>query len=342
MTANQKNSTKKNSKRKTWLRRIIELIIAVGVFWLTFNTTAKVLRKVAIEQIGEMTGASVKADHIYFRINGSVFIQNIVICPMVDPGYDNAFFKADKLYARFGILSLLMFKPQLKKIMVSDFILDAQNETDSDHWNFLDMKFTTPKGGASKIPIIRLKGGILKYSKITGGVSKTALEVPLEVKLDRDKTTKDNCNFYITTAQRPGYAKPSSLNGTIGPGLLTVYGALSSAELPAFEKPWAIDALAMVLNYDDDKNFTLNLSIRDLQNKPIEGPVKETIDSKKLLKRFGTLGAVQNVFARFNPSGQLDLVLDAKGDFDDLKNVKFEGSVNCNGINLYDIKYPYK
>ena len=342
MIVNRKDSTKKSSRRKTWLRRIIELLVVAGVFWFTFNTTAKVLRKVAIEQIGEMTGAFVEADHIYFRINGSVLIQNITIRPMVNASYDNTFFKADKLYARFGILSLLMFKPQLKKIMVSDFILDAQNETNSDHWNFLDMKFTTPKGGAGKIPIVRLKGGILKYSKITKGVSKTALEVPLEVKLDHDKTTKDNYNFYITTAQRHGYARPSSLNGKIGPGIFTVSGSLSSAELPAFEKPWVIDVLAAELNYDHDKNFILRVSIRNLQNMPTEEPAKETIDSKKLLKKFGILGSVQNVFDRFNPSGQLDFALKAEGNFNDVKNVKFEGSVNCNGINLYDIKYPYK
>jgi len=342
MTVNRKDSAKKNSRRKTWLRRIIELIMVVGVFWFTFNATAKVLREVAIIQISEMTGSHVEAGHVYFRINGSVFVQNIAIRPVTDPGYDNAFFKADKLYARFGILSLLRFKPQLKKIKVSNFVLDAQNETDTDRWNFMDFKLTTSKGPAGKLPIIRLKGGILRYSKITDGISETALEVPLEVKLDRDKTAKDNYNFYITTAQRPGYEKPSNLNGKIGPGIFTVSGSLSSSELPAFKNPWSIDTLAMAVNYDDDKNFNLNLTIRDLRNQPIEGPVKETIDSKKLLKRFGTIGAIHNVFARFNPSGQLDLGIKAKGNFDDLKNVKVQGSVNCNGINFYDIKYPYE
>ena len=341
MTDDKKDPAKK-SRRKTWFRRIIELLLMVVVFWLTFNTTAKVLREVAIKQISEMTGAFVDADDVFFRINGSVFIRNIVICPMVDPGYDNAFFKANKLSARFEILSLLRFKPQLKKISVSDFVFDVQNETDSAHWNFMDLKLIPPKGGAGKLPIVRLKRGILKYSKITNGISETALEVPLEVKLDRDKTTKDNCNFYITTARRAGYAKPSSLNGTIGPGLLTVSGAISSAELPAFKKPWTIDVLAVTLNYDHDKNFSLKVDIRDLQNKPTEQPAKETIDSEKFLKRFGILGSVQNVFARFNPSGQLDFSLDAKGNFNDVKNVKFTGSVNCNGINFYDIQYPYK
>ncbi|HPS55623.1 MAG TPA: DUF3971 domain-containing protein, partial [Sedimentisphaerales bacterium] len=342
MTVKQKDSAKKNSVRKTRFRRIIELLIVSVGFWFAFNATAKVLRELAIEQISEITGSFVEAEHVYFRINGSVFIENITISPKVDCSYDNTFFKADKLYARFGLVSLLRFKPQLKKIAVSDFVFDAQNETGSDHWNFMDLKFTPPKGGAGKLPIIRLKGGILKYSRITNGISETAMEVPLDVKLNRDKTTKDNYDFYITTAQRSGYTRPSSLNGKIGPGIFSVSGAISSTELPAFEKPWAIDVLSVAVNYDTDKNFALEVRIRNLQYMPTEGPAKETIDGKKLLKRFGILGSVQNVFARFNPSGQLDLDLDAKGNFNDIKNIKFEGFVNCNGINFYDIKYPYK
>lgn len=342
MTDNIKDSAKTKSVRKTWFRRIAELLIAAVAFWFTFHATGEVLRKLAIEQIRHMTGAFVEADQVFFRINGSVFIQNIVISPMVDPGYSNAFFRADKVYARFGILSLLRFKPQLEKIMVSDFIFDAQNETETGHWNFMDLKLALPKGGAGKIPIVRLKRGMLKYSKITDGVSEAALEVPLEVKLEHDKKSKDKCNFNITTAMRYGYAKPSSLNGEIGPGFFSVSGGISSAELPIVERPWVIDDLAIALSYDPDKSFNLKVRIFDLENKPAEHLTGQMITSEKLLQRLGAIGAVQNVFARFNPSGRLDFSLDAKGNFNAIKDIEFEGSVNCNGINFYDIQYPYK
>jgi len=140
-------------------------LVLVAALWLVFTLTGRVLRRIAIAQIAELTNTKIDAESIDFNLNGSVFIRKLVIRPHQEPKYDNAILKAEMVYARFGIGSLLLLKPRLKEIIVNDFIFNAQYDLDTGRWNLSALKISVPAGGSGKMPLVNLERGTLQYSK---------------------------------------------------------------------------------------------------------------------------------------------------------------------------------
>ena len=99
---------KKRSGKRIFLRRLVDFVILAAVLWLAFTLAGRFLRQVAIEQVAEFTSAKIKAKSIDFNFDGSVSIEKLVIKPEQIREYDDAIFKAEKVYARFDIgLSLI-------------------------------------------------------------------------------------------------------------------------------------------------------------------------------------------------------------------------------------------
>jgi len=315
-------------------------LVLVAALWLVFILTGRVLRRIAIAQITELTNAKIDAESINFNLDGSVLIQNLIIRPYQSQSDDNAILKAKTVYARFGIGSLLLLQPRLKEISVNDFIFNAQHDLDTDRWNIAALKIGVPVGGSGKMPLIRLERGTLKYTKLSNGRVKVAAAVPFDAGFAPDKKIPNRCSFNITTAKRPGFGK-SILAGFWEPGMIKINGAISSADIPAFERAWAINLLDAQLNYDRSHTYSLKLKIKDLLTTHTTSGEILAFDNRVFLEKVGPLNALQGFLDRYRPAGQVDVELEASGNLQRLAESTLRGKVHCKDISICNRRFPY-
>jgi len=336
---------------KRIFRCLFAALILAAVLWLGFILGGRALCRIAIEQIAELTGTKIKAESIDFHTNGSVFIKNLVVSPYEKQGGDDFILKAETLWGRFRLGSLLLLRPRLKVISVNDFVFNARYDLDRGLWNLSALKIKMPKGGGSgEMPLIVLEGGVLQYSKISNGQVKVAAEAPLAARFGFDRETQDGYGFEISTARMAsGYGK-SRLTGYWKPGTIVITGGVSSTDIPALEMAWVIDHLAAQLKYDRNRTFSLKLRIKDLQSNPRSLLRKEAAGAS--LDRFALVGpsfleksdsftALQKFFSHYQPCGRIDLDLDVWGDLNRLIESSLSGKVHCKDVAICYYGFPY-
>jgi hypothetical protein len=340
MPVNSNKSAKaENSKRIFHLWPVKGLILAFCL-WLAFILTGKVLCKIALDQIAELTNTKITTESVDFSINGSVFIKGLVIRPEQQKKYDDTILKAETVYARFGIGSLLLLHPRLKKISVKDFLFDAQHDLDTDQWNIVAFRIKPPEGAAGGMPVIRLKRGTLQYSKVSNGQVKAIAAVPIDAGFAPAPKTQNGCSFNITTADRVGRGK-SVLTGFWKPGRITITGGISSADIPAFEKAWTINALDAQLNYDRSSDYSLKLKIEDLHSRHTFAGDTFAADRQAFLGKPGPFTALQGFFNSYRPSGTVAIDLQARGSLERLSESTLVGKVHCKDISICGRSFPY-
>ncbi len=326
--------------KRILLRWLFKGLILAAVLWLAFILTGQALRQIAITQIAEITNTNVKAESVDFNLNGSVSIEKLIIRPDRDQKYDDAILKAEKVYARFSIVSLFLLQPRLKEISLNDFVFNAQQDLDTGRWNLTELKIKAPKGGSGKMPVVHLKRGILQYSKASNEQVKVIAAVPLDVGFEPDEKTKDGYNFNITTDKRAGFGK-SVLTGFWQPGRIAIAGSISSKDLPAFERAWTINVLAAELNYDRNNTYSVKLKIKDLLLKHSTTPDTSASVRPSFMGKSGPFTALQRFFNRYQPRGQVDIDLEASGNLDRLTESNLQGKVYCKDVSICDRKFTY-
>ena len=316
------------------------LILAV-VLWLVFILAGRALRQIAIGQIIELTNAKVEAKSVDFKLDGSVFIEKLVIRPYQKQKYDDTILKAETVYARFGKVSLLLLRPRLKEISVNDFVFDVQYDLDTGRWNVAALKIKAPGGGFGEMPLVRLERGRLQYSKVSGGRAEVAAALPLDARFGPAEEPRDGYQFNITTAERAEFGK-STLTGFWQPGMITISGGISSADMPAFERSWTINVLAAELNYDQSNTYSLKLSTKDLLSAHSPSPDTSALVKPAFLKKTNPFTALQRFFNRYHPAGRVDIDLEASGNLQQLAESTLRGKVYCKDVSIWDRKFPYR
>jgi hypothetical protein len=340
MPVNSNKFAKAENNKKIFHLWLVRGLILAFCLWVAFILTGRVLCEIALDQIAELTNTEITTESVSFSINGSVFIKKLVIGPQQQKKYDDAILKAETVYARFGIGSLLFLHPRLKKIIVKDFVFDAQHDLDTDWWNIAGFRIKPPKSAAGKMPIIRLKRGMLQYSKISNGQAKVIAAVPIDVGFVPALKTQDGYSFNITTAKRIGLDK-SILTGFWEPGRITITGGISSADIPAFEKAWMINALEAQLNYDRSGTYSLKLKIEDLQSRHTSVGGAFAANREVFLGKSRVFIALQRFFNQYQPSGTVAIELQASGNFERLSESTLVGKVYCKDISICDRSFPY-
>ena len=335
---------KKNKKIKIGKffinRKLAEFLLIAVCLWLIFFVTGQVLHRITLGKIAGLTDTVVTAQRIKFRINGVVSIKNLRMSAKDLPSADAAIFTAHKVYARFGILSILRFNPKIKKLKVSGFTINAQQNITTGRWNFDCLKSLSPgTGNESRMPIIRLRKGKFLYSQISASQIKTIVQIPLDVKFGPSKSS-NSYNFNIITANRPPFA-PSKLNGHWHKNSITVTGSLSSTDLPAFEKHWNIEILAAELKYQKDGDYNLALRIKDMyfNNKTNEQNIAAF--RPVMFKKSGPFTALGKFFTKYRPSGKVDIDFDLAGNFTNIMQSTGTGKLYCQDVDISYYKFPY-
>lgn len=327
------------SKRKVLLRRLGKVLIACVCFWVCFMVLSRVLRKSAIHQIEELTNTRIGAESVNFHLDGSVFIEGLVIRPKEGVGYDDAILKARAVHAHFSVFNLLLMRPRLKEIVVRDFLLNCQYDLDTGRWNIAGLKIGTGKG-RGEMPLIDLEGGTLQYSKVSQGRSEVLAAVPVDVKLGPGGKTHKGYRFSITTGKQ-AWGGESILTGVWEDGRIALAGAVSSAEISASERSWVVNVLVAELRYDREKNYALKAVIKDLVSR--YGAAGDSLELvvPPFPERWRALAALQRFFNRFSPRGQIDIKVEARGNLDRLSESKLRGEVYCKDVWICDRRCPY-
>ncbi len=331
---------KTRSGKKKVLRRLVDFLILAVVLWLAFVLASRSLRQVAIAQIAELTNAKIKAKSIDFNFDGSVSIEKLVIRPEQVREYDDAILKAEKVYARFDLGSLLLVRPRLREITIKDFVFNAQYDLDAGQWNTAGLKFNVPKVGLLQMPGVRLERGTLQYSRVSEGEVKVVTKVPVDAIFEPAQETPAAYSFSITTAETAQAGK-STIDGSWQPGRITITGGISSADVPTLERTWDIKTLAADLSYDANNTYSLKLRIKDLIGSRGVGSDTFAFGEPSLLKSLGVFGTLQKFFRRYRPAGQIDFDLEASGNLKRLKDSKISGKVYCKDISIRDVNFPY-
>jgi hypothetical protein len=322
-----------------WLLRALLIAIAL---WLGFLLTGKILCRSAIKQIAELTGTNIKTESLRFHTNGSVLIKNLTITSHKKQTSADFVLKANTVSGQFSIASLLSFRPRLKQISAGDFVFNAQYNLDTGLWNLSGFTLKVPKGGAGKMPFILLEDGTLQYSKISNGQVKVAAQMPLNAKFGPTQQPPDSYAFEIATAKMAVSSAKSRLTGFWKPGLITFAGGVSSTDLPALEMSWVIDYLAGQFQYGRDGDFSLKLRIKDFQAKHSPPLDRFTLVGPSFLEKSSPFAALQRFFTRYQPSGQIDLDLDASGNLNRPNESSLSGKVLCKDVSVCYYDFPYK
>jgi len=151
-----------NPKLRAIIRRLFVAVLLAVILWLVFVLAGRALPHIAIGQIAELTNTKVQVKSIDFNLDGSVFIEKLVISPYRKQGPDDEILKARTVYARFGKVSLLLLRPRLQEIDVNDFVFNAQHNLDTGQWNLSALNIKPPKHGSGQMPLVHLKRGTLQ------------------------------------------------------------------------------------------------------------------------------------------------------------------------------------
>jgi len=329
------------SKRRTTIRRLVTGSVLVVLLWLLYVLGGRALCYIAIRQIGDLTNTKIRTESVAFRTNGSVFIKKLVISPDEAEQGDESILETENVYARFSLRSLLLLRPRLKTIDVNDFVFNAQYDLDTGRWNLSALNIKPPKSDPGRMPRVRLRAGTLQYAKLSNGRAKVALSVPVNARFGFNKEPEKGYSFEITTAAMASGFGKSRLTGFWKPGNVTIAGGISSTDVPELEMAWIIDVLAAELKYDKNNTFSLKLRIRDLQSKRSPALDRFALVGPAFLEKSSPFAALQKFFNRYQPYGQVDVDLEASGNFDRLNESTLAGNVYCKDVAFCYYKFQY-
>jgi len=288
---------------KRLLRWLYRSLIAVACFWLAFFLTVLTMRKVAVGEIIELTGAKVSVQSVTGALNGWVEIRGLLIGPHQHPGYENTILKAQTVRVHFNVGSLLLLHPKVNKIVISDFVLDAQYDLDTGRWDTSAIHARAPETESSNVPVVVFEKGIIRHSKISKGKISVVASMPVDAQLEPAAKAEDGYKFTITTAKR-AYIGRSTLTGSWRRGSIIMSGGISSADVAAFERVWTVHVLVAELKYSPNGDYSLDLRMHEVLStqRSIDRPF--VLDSRKLIGKLGAAAALQGFFDRFRPTGR--------------------------------------
>ena len=338
------NSKPKTNKARNWRRVLLRCLVVGLILFVVLSVVliwaGRTLPRIAVAEISKLAGAKVDIKSVDFDFDGSVLIKQLAIRPDQEQQNDDAILKAETVYARFSLGSLLLLKPRLKEIRISNFVFNAQLDLDTGQWNVAALKAIGSKRGVGKRPFVRLEGGSLQYSKISKGQAEVVAAIPIDARFRPAQEIVGGYSFDITTGERAGSGK-SRLFGFWRPGRITIAGGLSSAEGAAVERGFTINRLETELNYDQDNAYTLKLAIEDLQSTYSRAVDTFGLVRPVLSEKSGPFIALQRFFNRYRPAGEVNIDLEVSGKLGRLGASEVAGKVYCQDISICYQKFPY-
>lgn len=339
MPSDLKKSGRKSGGRRA-ARWFLEFAGTSVLIWVAFVLGGRVLPQIAIGQLSDLTNTKIDVKSVEFRFDGSVFVKDIVVRPRNSADYDNSILKADTVRVRFRLGSLLTLKPRVKEIFVDDFTLRIQYDSNNGQWNLSAMKIQLPGGRVGGLPLVWLEHGTVEYSKVVNGRVVVVASSPVSAGFRPAKKIIGGYSFDISSAGRQDLSK-SAVFGSWQPGRIVVGGRISSRDVPGFERPWIVRAIDAELAYEPNKTCVLMAKIKGFTCPPSESRNLFAFDTGTVADKAPFVNAMQMFFRQYNPSGTIDIDLQASGNPKKLNEGRIEGRVTCKDVALCDRNFSY-
>lgn len=356
--------------RRTFLRKLFWVCLIATFCWVIYGVIGnKILRPIATEQIAQMTGAVVKIGSTEFKINGFVRVNSLSIAPQADLPYSQDILRAESVEVRFSLLSLLKFQPKIKAITLSDFIINAQYDSELKKWSLASLKIASG-AGAGELPIIRAKNGIVKAARGSRGEYNVIVIVGVDGNFTPVKEIPDTYSFYLHVDQRLGFAG-SWVRGIWSAGkdaAVNLTGRIIMGQSPVFGNTWDIGDLVLDMNYDktdisinqlkwkmgDDCTVNIAGAVQNYQSDPeYTGRLKVSnmlmtsditpnslVFHPSLLDKIGS--KLRTFIQLYKPKGLVDIDIEVSGKLGELSQSKSNGIVDCKNVTVSYEKFPYQ
>lgn len=349
--------------------RLIILAIFMAVLWYLYNWGGNFLRPLAVRQIAELTGAKVEINSFDFKLDGRVRIYGLSILPNAQASLTEPIIKVGRVDARFRLLSLLLFRPALKRIDVRDFDINIEQDTDTKQWNISTFKFKKPSKFNRQPPSVRVRNGSVCYTRIDSGVKKLMARVKVESGFALGDSGKDEYNFHLQSGGKgSNWITGKWYKGY--PGKVILSGNISTAGISLFQSPLNIGNFNIDLVYDAN-DIALNgfsVNIGDKTNVDIRGRVKDYTQRAEFLFNIkagnlpvvrepmpnafvytnttemvgGFIPMLQLFFDYFEPTGTVDIDVELSGRLSKMSETKCLGTINCKDSSIQFKKFPYR
>jgi hypothetical protein len=334
--------------KKRWWRRLILralaiVVIILGVLIVAVVWVGRALPQIAANEISRLTNTRVEAGTFDFHRNASVTIDGFEVRPHRGASFDDeTLLRAESVYVKFSLGSVLRLSPRLTEIRVQDFTVDVRHDLDTGQWNIDPLKLRTCSGGGGTPPEIRLERGRLRYGKVAGGKTEIVMSVPIEARFGLGLGPQEGYTFEIKTGRLSGGYGQSMLRGYWRPGELAFAGGLASTDIPSLERAWAVDVAAAQLTYGEDGAYKLDVRINNAHSKHTPEVDAFRALAPQALQQVGPLATLQRFFDRYRPSGTLGRVaLTAAGNLARLQESRIQGEILCEDISIRDRRFPY-
>jgi len=326
--------------RKRAARWFVEFVLFSILLWVVFVLVGRVLPQIALGELSELTDTKISAEAVDFRFDGSVYIKEFVVQPHRSAGYDNSILKARTVRVRFGIGSLIRFRPRLREIFVDDFVLRAQYDTNTEEWNLSALKIEMPQAARGRLPLIWLENGEIEYSKVVEGRVRVVARSPVSAGFRPAEKILGGYSFDISGAGRQSFGG-SAVFGYWQPGRIVVGGRISSRDVPGFERPWTVKALDAEMSYEPNQSYTLMAKAKGFTCPPSELRNLFAFDTRAFVEKASFVDAIQVFFNRYNPSGRVDIDLRVSGNLASLSESTIAGKIYCSDAVVCDRDFAY-
>jgi len=317
-----------------------------------------------------MTGATVEIESIDFKGTGFVRMNYLVIGePEIQP-YENKILRANKVDVRFSLASIFRLKPEIKKVIFRDYIINAQYNTDTMRWNLASLDIKKSSKAECLLPYIELRNGILKLSKVTHNHVTDITVIELDGELKPARGTGRTYSFYFESkdiaTDQYYFARGIWESGVRGKVMLN--GRIPPTNLPVLGNRWAINDLVLDLSYDQkhvsihrlkctlgnrtrlalsgtatefalDGEYDIEMHCKDLLLTSEPTP-DALVYSRPVLDKLAP--GLRKFLRQYSPRGTGDIDVRSKGTFGRLAKSTWLGTVTCRDISVLDRKFPYR
>ena len=352
------------------LRFLVWGYVFVCVCWVVYGQIGQhILRPIARRQLQELTGSKVIIGSMDFSSSGAVYVRDLVVGITGHQFWSDSILTAGELEGRFSLFSILRFKPRLKRIILRDFVFNADYNVDTGRWNLhsINLRKFSARGGEP--PFIQAERGILRVGVSQEGEVKTALIVGMDGSLSPVRGQKDAYTFYLVVDDRLGFGS-SELRGIWRAGRdrhVVLNGCVLTGNSPVFGNRWSVQDLAADFRYDSEKisidrfefligettrvslsgkvgdyaeggNYDLQLDVRDVELSATSKP-EALVYSRSVLDRLGP--SLRRFLENYKPQGVGDINIEARGNLSNLPSSRFNGSIICKDVSILYEKFPY-
>jgi len=339
MPSDLKKSGRKSGGRKA-ARWFLEFLATSVLIWVAFILGGRALPQIAIGQLSDLTNTKIDVKSVEFRFDGSVSIKDIMFRPRNSADYDNSILKADTVRVHFRLGSLLTLRPRVKEVFVDDFTLRIQYDSNNGEWNLPAMKTQFVGGKIGRLPKVDLEHGTVEYNKVIDGSVRRIASSPVSIYFYDARKLTGYYRFDIYSAGKQDFTK-SHAHVNWKPGKIIVWGKISSDDIPGFERKWTVRKIDTELNYEPNGFCVLTAEVNDFNSPASESRDLFAFDTEMFADKAPFVNALQMFFNQYNPSGAIDINLQASGNLKRLNEIKIEGKVDCNDVALCDRNFPY-